>query len=88
MGYKNQSIGKTLGKPVSQEFEDKVYEEYQQLNKDNYIDVSFMNVSTVNLKQCGLQVLTFRPHCFRLTVDTFINDTSISLSLFNYPKIF
>ena len=52
-----KSSTKTMGKPVSQEFEDEVYKEYQQLNKDDDIDVSFMNVSTVNLKQCGLKVL-------------------------------
>jgi hypothetical protein len=49
---------KTMGKPVSQEFEDEVYEEYLKLSKDNSNDViSFTNVSTVNLKQCGIQVL-------------------------------
>jgi hypothetical protein len=52
-----KSSTKTMGKPVSQEFEDEVYEEYLKLNEDNSNDISFANVSTVNLKQCGIQVL-------------------------------
>jgi len=53
-----KSSTKTMGKPVSQEFEDEVYDEYLKLNEDNTSnDISFANVSTVNLKQCGIQVL-------------------------------
>jgi hypothetical protein len=52
-----KSSTKTIGKPVSQEFEDEVYEEYLKINEDNSNDISFTNVSTVNLKQCGIQVL-------------------------------
>jgi hypothetical protein len=53
----NEQYFKTLGKPVSQEFEDEVYDEYLKLNQDNSNDISFTKVSTVNLKQCGIQVL-------------------------------
>jgi len=52
-----KSSTKTMGKPVSQEFEDEVYEEYLKINEDNSNDISFTNVSTVNIKRCGIQVL-------------------------------
>ena len=50
-----KSSNKTMGKPISHEFEDEVYEEYKQLIKDCG-DVSFTMVNTIILKQCGINI--------------------------------
>jgi hypothetical protein len=49
-----KSSDKMMGKPISQEFEDEVYEEYQKIN-DN-LDKTFNIVSYVLIRQSGINI--------------------------------
>jgi len=49
-----KSSDKMMGKPISQEFEDEVYEEYQKINDND--DKAFNIVSYVLIRQSGINV--------------------------------
>ena len=49
-----KSSNKMMGKPISQEFEDEVYDEYQKLNENH--DITFTIVSYVLIRQSGINI--------------------------------